>query len=345
MIAPTTATVAPAADFFSRQPPDAEPSLFCSEAWIAAVDAAFAWNTGVIEAEGDYLPFTPIENRVGRRIVVQPYADCARDFSSRETLQALLSGLAGEFPHHSLSVRVGGPAAEATFEGWRNEPKAGVYRLACGPADKMWEGLSSAFQRGVRRATRDGVQVVTATGLEDLRRFHRLFVVHRAAKFGILSPPWKFFEQLHERFFAAGRGFILEAWANGHVIAGLLVLRHRDVLYYKYGASDLTALELRPNNLLFWTLLESATRDRIREIDLGMTWSDEGDAGLRRFKESLGARFCGVSFLSRRPEDYDLDRELAVRAELRATSGRLARARDDPVALGAAGAELFRYFN
>ena len=80
----------------------------------------------------------------------------------------------------------------------------------------------------------------------------------------------------------AGRGFLLLAEHDGRVIAGDLLLSHRQTLTYKFNASDSAYLDLRPNNLLMASAVEMALEDGYRELDLGRC--DLDAEGLRRYK-------------------------------------------------------------
>jgi hypothetical protein len=59
-------------------------------------------------------------------------------------------------------------------------------------------------------------------------------------------------------------------------------------MIYKYGASDPTAWEHRPNNLLFWQAIRWGCAHGMRLLDWGRT--DFDNSGLREFKSGWGAR-------------------------------------------------------
>ena len=70
-------------------------------------------------------------------------------------------------------------------------------------------------------------------------------------------------------------------------VAGIVLLRHRDTLVYKYGASDARFHSLGAMPFLFWNAIREAKASGIRWLDLGR--SDSDNAGLITFKDRLGA--------------------------------------------------------
>jgi len=70
-------------------------------------------------------------------------------------------------------------------------------------------------------------------------------------------------------------------------IAAILTLRHKDVLVYKYGASDEGFHRFGAMPLLLWKAILDAKDRGLSLFDLGRT--DADNSGLATFKERLGA--------------------------------------------------------
>ncbi|MGH2824477.1 MAG: GNAT family N-acetyltransferase, partial [Thermoleophilaceae bacterium] len=118
-----------------------------------------------------------------------------------------------------------------------------------------------------------------------LADFYRLHVATRG-RLGVPTQPRRFVLGL-ERLFGEGLGFVLLVRREGRPIAAAVFLAHRDVLTYKYGASDARFLGIRPNNLLFMEAIRWGCEHGFRSLDFGRThWGQEG---LRRFKLAWGA--------------------------------------------------------
>ena len=74
-----------------------------------------------------------------------------------------------------------------------------------------------------------------------------------------------------------------------------MLLRHRDTLVYKYGASDAHFHSLGGMPFLFWNAIREAKAAGIRRLDLGR--SDSDNAGLMTFKDRLGAERSTLTYL------------------------------------------------
>ena len=120
--------------------------------------------------------------------------------------------------------------------------------------------------------------------------FYRLYNGLRMAKFNSIPQPFGFFENIFNDLIARGRGngFLVEAVFEKKVVASIVVLEYKQLLYYKFGASDEEYLDLRPNNLIFDELIRYAQENGFREVDLGLSGAGDSYKGLVRFKESMG---------------------------------------------------------
>jgi CelD/BcsL family acetyltransferase involved in cellulose biosynthesis len=151
--------------------------------------------------------------------------------------------------------------------------------------DAVERRIRPARRRGVRRALREGLVAERRTDREALTAFYRLHVLTRA-RLGVPTQPRAFvlrFAGLFER----GLGFTLLVHHAGRPVAGAVFLTHRGVLTYKYGASDPSALGLRPNNLLFMEAIRWGCASGMHALDFGRT--DWEHASLAAFKLGWGA--------------------------------------------------------
>lgn len=146
--------------------------------------------------------------------------------------------------------------------------------------------------RGVRRAQREGLTSERRTDAAALGTFYALHVRTRR-RLGVPTQPRRFILGL-ERLFAEGLGFVLLVHAGERAVAAGVFLTFRDVLTYKYGASDERFLGSRPNNLLFMEAIRWGRGHGMRTLDFGRThWGQEG---LRAFKLGWGAEECELRY-------------------------------------------------
>ena len=74
---------------------------------------------------------------------------------------------------------------------------------------------------------------------------------------------------------------------DGRPLAGILTLRHKTSLVYKYGCSDRRFNNLGGTQMVFWKAIQEAKRSGLRELDMGR--SDWRNFGLIKFKDRWGA--------------------------------------------------------
>ena len=82
---------------------------------------------------------------------------------------------------------------------------------------------------------------------------------------------------------------------DGRPIAGILTLRYKHVLVYKYGCSDRKFSNLGGTALLLWNAIQEAKRNQATEFDMGR--SDRDDLGLVAFKDRWGAARTELVYL------------------------------------------------
>lgn len=143
--------------------------------------------------------------------------------------------------------------------------------------------FNTSSRRGVRRALREGVIIEPITSensaLEDYVRLHAI----TKRKHGSEPFSEQFFELLST--IPNENIDILIARYNDICIAGMIVFIHNNRIHIFDNCSDPDYLKLKPNNLLYHTIIEKAKRERM-EVDFGRTSPDH--KGLREFKEGWG---------------------------------------------------------
>lgn len=163
--------------------------------------------------------------------------------------------------------------------------------------DVMWGDLHASARRAVRKAEKGGVTVRAAEGVDDMRRFFELHLRTRKQKYALLAQPWPFFEAIWTAFMEQGRGHLLLAEVDGGIIAGVVYLRWKDTLYYKFNASEAGCLDLRPNDLIMWEGLGLAHGAGASWVDFGV--SDLDQDGLIRYKQKYATEEGEVLVLKR----------------------------------------------
>jgi CelD/BcsL family acetyltransferase involved in cellulose biosynthesis len=218
------------------------------------------------------------------RLVAFPFSDLCQPLGSPEDLEVLGSVAADLRRQMDASMEVRGPFdAPGARPGARYRHH--ILTLAPSMGDVERGFRRSSVMRGVRRARREGLRAQRRTDVDALDSFFRLHVETRS-RLGAPTQPRGFVRDL-ARLFAEDLGFVLLVARGAEVAAAAVFLYHGGVLTYKYGASNARALQMRPNNLLFWEAIRWGCDNGMERLDLGRSesWQD----GLREFKRSWGA--------------------------------------------------------
>ena len=144
----------------------------------------------------------------------------------------------------------------------------------------------------IRRAEREALRWETGASEAHLSRFYSLLLLTRR-RHQVPPQPIAWFRNLAG---CLGDRFLIWLASKGsRPVAGIVLLRHRDTLVYKYGASDARFHSLGAMPFLFWNAIRDAKAKGIRHLDLGR--SDSDNAGLMTFKDRLGAERSTLTYL------------------------------------------------
>lgn len=323
-----------------------EGSLFTSPPWIRSVCDTYGFTPQariVTDAAGcptDGFAFVPISDMRGDRLVSLPFSDRAEPLvADRAVWPSLVTdALRAGAPLIIRCLDAAVPTTDARLvptgqAAWHGTPLGE-------PVQEIYRSLGSTARRNIATAERNGVRVDALTGMDALRIYHRLHVSLRKHKYRLLAQPFALFERIWQEFSVHDGIVTLLAHVNGQPIAGAVYLVWNDVLYYKFGASLVAALPLRPNDALFWTALRWASDRGFRLLDWGL--SDLDQPGLVAYKRKWASEERRIVTLRSMSGDLDGRRDPG---ELLSELTRLLT--DDAVPdniTERAGSLLYRYF-
>lgn len=136
----------------------------------------------------------------------------------------------------------------------------------------------------VRKAARQGVEIVQAESIEDLRAFRRMYLATGRAM-GAPQAGWALFQNLYE----LARPYLRLYFARyqGRTVGGLLLMGDGRIMFSRCSAhSSGEALKLNAGPALWWRALTDAAAAGCREFNSGISWV--GDPGLIKWKEGWG---------------------------------------------------------
>jgi CelD/BcsL family acetyltransferase involved in cellulose biosynthesis len=190
----------------------------------------------------------------------------------------------------------------------------------------------------VRYALRAGLTARRLPDDEAVDVFYDLHAQVRKQKHHLLPQPRTFFDALARRYFP-DRGFVLVAQQDGTVVAAELLLICGDTLYFKFIASDATALACKPNDFLLWKAIETAVNLGLRHVDLGISEAESLIHFKRKYAGEGRPVFAGRYAQSAKPAHVTQMEESLAQLTQTLT------AQDIPLGAAQAAAEaLYRFF-
>jgi len=231
----------------------------------------------------------------GNRLVSLPFSDhCEPLVDAEPELECLLSRLRDDLQFGDAKYieirpktsRIGGQAGFAKLE------EFWLHRIDLMPSmDALFRRLHKNIQRNIRRAEGGLLRYEKGTSATLLEHFRRLLTLTRRRH--LLPPqPLLWFRSLLDCM--GERVVIRLAYKDEVPVAGILTLRHKDVMVYKYGCSDSRYREYNGMAFLLWRCIQEARQEGVRELDLGR--SDSGNAGLVTFKERWGSTVSTLTY-------------------------------------------------
>jgi CelD/BcsL family acetyltransferase involved in cellulose biosynthesis len=289
-------------DELLKRHPDA--SVFHSTEWLEALRRTYGYESIAFttsppdERMENGFVFCRVESWLtGRRLVSLPFSDyCEPLVQEKEDLQVFISALEEESGRGywryveirpRQAVETASPLcheiAEYTFHQLDLEPSL----------DVLFRNLhKDSTQRKILRAKREGLTYEEGPAESSLDTFYQLLTITRR-RHQVPPQPRTWFRNLIASF---GSGLQIRiAYKGRQPVAGMLTLRYKDTLYYKYGGSDVRFNNLGGMHMLYWEAIQRAKDSGLRLFDLGR--SDADQAGLITFKRRWGATQSRLVYL------------------------------------------------
>lgn len=270
-------------------------NIFHHPAWIQLLFETYHYRpfiAAILDAEDKICAGIPVMEVkslfTGRRWVSLPFSDycipLAIDEPSLRTLIGQLVQYRKDQKIPNIELRWELPGSTSFYS---SDAQFVLQTIAL---DRNPEVVAKRFERvhrqNIRSAEKRGVIIEKGEQVEHMRIFYELQVETRHRK-GIPAQPWSYFKKFASLIFEKGLGFVLLARKDEEYLAGIVFFNWGKSMVAKYAASREDRLNLRPNNLLFWTGIQWGCENGFAEFDMGRT--DIDHVGLRRYKKGWGA--------------------------------------------------------
>jgi len=312
-------------------------NIFHQQAWSQLLQVCYGYRPFVIslrDADGTIYAAIPMMevDRIfrNRRWVSLPFSDHCAPLSSDPAALICMTDLLSCFAARSTS-----PAIEIRWDlsGANRPPDYVLHTLTLDhDFEKVGNAIHHSHLRNVRAAQANGIKIRHGVGQEELSVFYNLHLQTRR-RLGVPVQPVNYFNLLNELVLKKGFGFISLAYHGTECLAGAIFLHWKNTLTYKYGASTLSGLSLRPNHLIFWDAIQWGCENGYSRLDFGRT--DCENDGLRTFKSRWGAFEVPLSYCS-----FPSQKRQPIRAGL-LTQTIKALIRKSPTWMGRLGGEIY----
>ena len=320
-------------------------SVFHTPQWIEALCRTYGYEPSVFtisSSDGSLangIPFCAVSSWLGQpRLVSLPFSDhCALLVQNPEQLSGLLSALRENIDGSkwkSMEIRATESDATDCVDLCKSTAFV-LHKLDLRPKlDEIFRNFHhDCVQRKIHRAERERVTQEEGSSEQLMKQFYRLLLKTRR-RHGLPPQPFLWFQNLIACL--GERVKIRIAAKDARPIAGILTLRYKQTLVYKYGCSDERFNPLGGMQMLLWSAIQQAKADQLSELDLGR--SDCNNTGLVKFKDRWGASRTGLAYLQ-----YPHSRLRSVRNAAPGNISRRVITRMPDTLLSATGRLLYKY--
>ena len=271
-------------------------SVFHSIPWLKALQKTYGYQPIAYTTSP---PETKLQNGIvfcridswltGSRLVSLPFSDsCDPLINDQEDPKIFFNALEQEVQYQNWRYIEIRPAKslELAKTSYRAISSYVHFQIDLKPdIESLFRNLhKGSIQRKIRRAARDGIRYQEGS-TESLLDFFYPLLVSTRRRHHVPPQPKKWFRNLMNCFGEALK--IRIAFKGDRPIAGMLTIRYKDALTYKYGASDARFNKFGGVHLLYWEAIREAKNSGLRTFDLGRTDLDQ--PGLILFKNRWGA--------------------------------------------------------
>jgi hypothetical protein len=153
-----------------------------------------------------------------------------------------------------------------------------------GGADVLWRHIDGNKRRNIKKALDRGVDFIESSSFEDLEKFYGL-ILEVAKRHKFVPSPLSWYQTLWKSQSQkdASRLFFT-IWKDNNV-SGVLAIIHSKTIYALGFGYNSAALEVRPNDLLHWKIMEWGCKRGFLKYHMGEVHPEtDSSAGIWRWK-------------------------------------------------------------
>jgi len=200
------------------------------------------------------------------------------DTKSEEGLQfveALLKELEGygkrnRIIHAQVSVSEAWQLQEVFHRmGYTSTGRSNEYVVNLGKGmDELWKSITHNKRRNIKKARKEGVEVIQSRNHEDLLTFYSMLEAAEK-RGGFSSYPLSWFEAVWEIYDPELSRVFLARW-KGEDVSGVFTVIHGKTVYALAAGSFRGGWKVRPNDIMHWKIMEWASKNDYSRYQMGI---------------------------------------------------------------------------
>ena len=297
-------------------------SVFHSREWLDALRRTYGYRVSALTTSGpgekltNALVFCPVRSWLtGNRAVSVPFSDhCSPLVRNPQEIAILLSHMKNEYDgRRGRYFEIRPVSLDASMRaGFEESVRFWWHNLDLRPSlDEIFQNFHRHSVRSkIARALRENFVYEEGKSEILLRKFYGLAVLTRR-RHNLPPQPLSWFRNLIACM--GDRLTIRLASKDGQPAAGILTLRYKKSMTYKYSCSDPHFHRYGSVHLLLWKAIQEAKAAGVSDFDLGR--SDVSNEGLIAFKDRWGATRVPLRYF-RFPASAPKRQSMAARAGL-----------------------------
>lgn len=170
--------------------------------------------------------------------------------------------------------------------------------------EEIFSSFRNSTKRNIKFAIKKNVRVKIQNTLKSIEEYYRLHCITRK-RHGLPPQPFNFFKKSYEHIISKKKGAVALASYNNKIIAGAVFFQFNKNAIFKFGGSDSSHHNLRPNNLVMWEAIRWYCNKGYNTFNFGRT--ELKNKGLIQFKKGWGTTEKRINYYK-----YDLIKDCYV---------------------------------
>jgi lipid II:glycine glycyltransferase (peptidoglycan interpeptide bridge formation enzyme) len=163
------------------------------------------------------------------------------------------------------------------------------------PIEEIWKMMEKRGRTGIRKALKQELQVEEAKTQGDLLSYYELSKV-AASRLKTSPISFRLMSALWKTFSSQNKFKLFLATHKGKTVAGAIIVRWKDKMWYWHGASLEESWPLNANHLIQWNIIEWGVKNNLKVYDLMGVPCEKNNAhpkyGLYLFKSQFGGEIA-----------------------------------------------------